>query len=96
MDKFAQDLAAEVSQDGVIVQSVFPGLVATKMSNLKGQASTFVPSPVTFVSAHLRTLGIETRTAPYWTHRITVIQFINKTHIKIIIIIMFLFQYSCI
>ena len=72
MDKFAQDLAAELSQDGVIVQSVLPGLVATKMSGFKDRSSINAPSPETFVNAHLRTIGIETRTAPYWNHKIMV------------------------
>lgn len=73
MDKFSCDLAAECRSSGVVVQTVLPGLVATKLSGFKGRTSIQGPSPETFVDANLQTLGIESRTAAYWVHKIMVL-----------------------
>lgn len=72
MDKFSHDLAAECQQDGIIVQSVMPTVLATKMYGLQNMSSMFVPKPETFVEANFLTLGIESRTAAYWVHKILV------------------------
>lgn len=72
MDKFSRDVAAECRRDGVIIQSVMPTLLATKMSGFRGTPSICVPTPEKFVEANLLTLGIESRTAAYWVHRILV------------------------
>lgn len=56
-DKFSRDLAAECRPSGIIIQSVLPGFVATKMPKTEGKSSFFVPSPSTFVTANLKTLG---------------------------------------
>lgn len=72
VDKFSHDLAAECRQDGIIVQSVMPTVLATKMYGLKNMSSMFVPKPETFVEANFLTLGIESRTAAYWVHKILV------------------------
>lgn len=72
MDKFSRDLAAECREDGIIVQTVLPGFVATKMPGLEGRDSFFVPTARDYVKADIRTLGIESRTAAYWFHKIMV------------------------
>lgn len=72
MDKFSHDLAVECRQDGIIVQSVMPTVLATKMHGLQDMSSMFVPKPETFVDANFLTLGIESRTAAYWLHKILV------------------------
>ncbi len=72
MDKFSHDLAAECRHDGVIIQSVMPTLLATKMYGFQDTPSLCVPSPDEFVEANLLTLGIESRTAAYWVHKILV------------------------
>ncbi len=72
VDKFSHDLAVECRQDGIIVQSVMPTVLATKMHGLQDMPSMFVPKPETFVDANFSTLGIESRTAAYWVHKIWV------------------------
>lgn len=76
MDKFSTDLQAEYRSSGIIVQSVQPGFVVTKMSKLR-QASVFAPSPDTFVTSALNTLGFCERTAGYLPH--TLIQVVIRT-----------------
>ncbi|KZS16269.1 Very-long-chain 3-oxoacyl-CoA reductase [Daphnia magna] len=69
VEKFSRDLAAEVQSLGITVQTVHPGYVATNMaSHMK--PSYISPHPDTFAAATLRTLGLEQRTAGYWTHKI--------------------------
>lgn len=66
-------MAAECRQDGIIVQSLMAGGVATNMAKMKGRPTLSIPDPEVFVEAQLRTLGIETRTSGYWVHKIMVI-----------------------
>lgn len=73
VDKFSLDLAAECRPDGIVVQSVLPGYVATKLPGLSGKSSFDVPTPDAYVESALRTVGIETRTAGYWFHNILVL-----------------------
>lgn len=71
VDKFSCDLAAEYRSDGIVVQSILPGYVATKLPGLSGKSSFDVPTAKTYVEAALlRSLGVETRTAAYWFHKI--------------------------
>ena len=72
VDKFSQDLAAECRRDGIIVQSVLPGYVATKLPGLSGKSSFDVPTATAYVQTAIRSVGIETRTAAYWFHKIMV------------------------
>ena len=50
VDKFSRDLAVEVKEHGVIVQSVLPGLVATKLARVYN-GSFFTPDPKRYVDA---------------------------------------------
>ncbi|XP_057374288.2 very-long-chain 3-oxoacyl-CoA reductase-like [Daphnia carinata] len=70
VDKFSCDLAAECRSEGVVVQSILPGYVATKLPGLSGKSSFDVPTVETYVEAAIRSLGVETRTAAYWFHKI--------------------------
>ncbi|XP_053995376.1 very-long-chain 3-oxoacyl-CoA reductase-like [Hylaeus anthracinus] len=65
--KFSYDLAAEAARNGVTVQCVIPGPVATKMSKIK-KATWMAPSPEKFVEASLKTVGIEWLTTGYLPH----------------------------
>ena len=72
MEKFSCDLAAEVRPLGVTIQTVHPGFVITKMVLLK-EKLIIAPGPGAFVTGALRSLGLEDRTAGYWSHKIQVI-----------------------
>lgn len=72
VDKFSLDLAAECRPHGVLVQSLLPGYVATKLPGLIGQSSFAVPTPDVYVDSALRTVGLESRTAGYWFHNLLV------------------------
>ncbi|NXN99836.1 DHB12 reductase, partial [Rhinopomastus cyanomelas] len=61
VDYFSRGLHAEYKSKGVIVQSVLPFYVATKMSKIR--KPTFdKPSPETYVRAALGTVGLQSRT----------------------------------
>ncbi|NWV20942.1 DHB12 reductase, partial [Origma solitaria] len=61
VDFFSQGLHAEYKSKGIIVQSVLPYYVATKMSKIR--KPTFdKPSPETYVRAALGTVGLQSRT----------------------------------
>jgi 17beta-estradiol 17-dehydrogenase / very-long-chain 3-oxoacyl-CoA reductase len=74
VEKFSRDLAAEVSSSGITIQTVHPGYVATNMASFM-KPSLLSPDPDTFAAATIRTLGLEQRTAGFWTHKIQVIYF---------------------
>ena len=63
-------MATQCREHGIIVQSLLPGVLATKMSSLP--PSILIPDAETYVTTSLRTLGIEARTAGYWMHKIMV------------------------
>jgi len=56
-------LATEYAGTGVVIQEVDPGQVATA-----AQSSLLAPTPATFVSSALRTLGYSSWTCGYWSH----------------------------
>jgi hypothetical protein len=95
VEKFSRDLAAEVKSLGVTVQTVHPGYVATNMaSHMK--PSLLSPDPNTFAAATLRTLGLEQRTAGYWTHKIQVHTRFRTHSYKNLSIFLFTLIDSCI
>ncbi|EDV47511.1 very-long-chain 3-oxoacyl-CoA reductase [Drosophila erecta] len=67
VNKFSDDLQTEYKENGILIQSVQPGFVATNMSKIR-KASMFAPSPETYVRSALSTLGIATQTAGYLPH----------------------------
>ncbi|NXE90199.1 DHB12 reductase, partial [Menura novaehollandiae] len=61
VDYFSRGLHAEYKSKGIIVQSVIPYYVATKMSKIR--KPTFdKPSPETYVRAALGTVGLQSQT----------------------------------
>ncbi|KAL2725436.1 very-long-chain 3-oxoacyl-CoA reductase-like [Vespula squamosa] len=65
--KFTNNLAAEIAQDGITVQCIVPGPVATKMIKIK-KSTWIIPSADKFVEATLKTVGIESLTTGYLPH----------------------------
>jgi len=64
---FSRSLEVECEGSGVMVQCIMPGFVVTNMSKLK-RASLQHPSPATFVSSALATVGGASVCAGYWVH----------------------------
>ncbi|KAM6130985.1 LOW QUALITY PROTEIN: very-long-chain 3-oxoacyl-CoA reductase [Pterocles gutturalis] len=93
VDYFSRGLHAEYKSKGIIVQSVLPYYVATKMSKIR--KPTFdKPSPETYVRAALGTVGLQTQTNGCLPHALmgwissllptsTVINFLMKTNKQI-------------
>ncbi|NWZ35937.1 DHB12 reductase, partial [Brachypodius atriceps] len=67
VDYFSQGLHAEYKSKGIIVQSVLPFYVATKMSKIR-KPTLDKPSPETYVRAALGTVGLQSRTNGYLPH----------------------------
>jgi 17beta-estradiol 17-dehydrogenase / very-long-chain 3-oxoacyl-CoA reductase len=67
IDFFSRALTVECKAKGVIVQSLTPGFVVTKLSKFRS-ASLLVPTPASFVRSALAAVGVTTRTPGYWTH----------------------------
>ncbi|XP_044871321.1 very-long-chain 3-oxoacyl-CoA reductase isoform X2 [Mauremys mutica] len=69
VDFFSRGLHAEYKSKGIIVQSVLPYFVATKMSKIR--KPTFdKPSPETYVRAALGTIGLQSQTNGCLPHAI--------------------------
>ena len=68
VDYFTHTLVLETANQfpGVLVQSVLPGFVSTKMSHLR--PSFRVPSADDFVRSSMDRVGSSTRTYGYWWH----------------------------
>lgn len=69
VDKFSIDLGAEYAEHGIIVQSILPGYVASKMSKIR-KSSWMAPSPTTYVNEALKTVGVQDRTNGYLMHTV--------------------------
>lgn len=69
VDFFSQGLQAEYKSKGIIIQSVMPFFVATKMSKIR-RATFDKPTPERYVSAAINTLGLQSRTNGYFPHEI--------------------------
>ncbi|XP_026520456.1 very-long-chain 3-oxoacyl-CoA reductase [Notechis scutatus] len=68
-DFFSQALSLEYQEKGVLVQTVQPYFVMTKMSKLR-RATIYRPTPEQYVKYSLNTLGRETVTCGYPSHAI--------------------------
>lgn len=69
-------LAEEVKDQNIVVRSVIPAFVATKMSKIR-KSSALVPTPDDFVRSTLGSIGLARgaqgrlhETTPYWSHAI--------------------------
>ncbi|TRZ04411.1 hypothetical protein DNTS_013281 [Danionella cerebrum] len=69
VDFFSQGLDAEYKSKGIIVQSVLPFYVTTKLSKIK-RPSLDIPTPERYVKAQLSTVGLESRSNGYLPHAI--------------------------
>ncbi|XP_035508233.1 very-long-chain 3-oxoacyl-CoA reductase-B [Morone saxatilis] len=69
VDFFSRGLQAEYQSKGIIVQSVLPFFVATKLSKIR-RPTLSKPSPERYVSAELNTVGLQTQTNGYLPHAI--------------------------
>lgn len=69
VDLFSRSVHAEYKEKGIIIQSVLPHLVATKLSKIK-KPSLFIPTPANFVKGAMKTIGLENRTYGYWSHKL--------------------------
>ncbi|NXU84323.1 DHB12 reductase, partial [Xiphorhynchus elegans] len=67
VDFFSRGLHAEYKSKGIIVQSVLPYYVATKMSKIR-KATLDKPSPETYVRSALSTVGLQSQTNGYLPH----------------------------
>ena len=70
--KFTQDLTAEYEHQGIIIQSVLPGPVATNMTNIKN-GNLFAPKAKTYVSSAIKTVGFAEYTTGYFPHSLMVL-----------------------
>ncbi|EEB18667.1 steroid dehydrogenase, putative [Pediculus humanus corporis] len=71
VEKFSDELRTEYKDKGLVIQTVLPGFVATKMAKLK-KSSLFAPSPSTFVQSALSKVGVHDHTTGYLPHTIFV------------------------
>uniref|UniRef100_A0A667Z8T8 Hydroxysteroid (17-beta) dehydrogenase 12b n=1 Tax=Myripristis murdjan TaxID=586833 RepID=A0A667Z8T8_9TELE len=69
VDFFSRGLQAEYKSKGIIIQSVLPFFVATKLSKIK-RATLDKPSPERYVAAELNTVGLQSQTNGYLPHAI--------------------------
>eukprot|EP00066_Takifugu_rubripes_P018934 XP_011608200.1 PREDICTED: very-long-chain 3-oxoacyl-CoA reductase-B-like [Takifugu rubripes] len=69
VDFFSRGLQAEYKSRGIVIQSVLPFFVVTKMSKIRRPTLT-APSAEHYVSAELNTVGLQTQTNGYLPHAI--------------------------
>ncbi|NXL86211.1 DHB12 reductase, partial [Alectura lathami] len=70
VDYFSRGLHAEYKSKGIIVQSVLPYFVATKMSKIR-RPTFSKPSPETYVRAAIGTVGLQSQTNGCLPHALT-------------------------
>jgi 17beta-estradiol 17-dehydrogenase / very-long-chain 3-oxoacyl-CoA reductase len=70
--KFSKELNIEYRRQGIIIQTVLPGSVATNLIKLKTGAFDF-PSAADFVAGAIRTVGFADETTGYWVHSVQVV-----------------------
>uniref|UniRef100_A0A672G2E0 Very-long-chain 3-oxoacyl-CoA reductase-B-like n=1 Tax=Salarias fasciatus TaxID=181472 RepID=A0A672G2E0_SALFA len=69
VDFFSRGLQAEYKSKGIIIQSVLPFFVTTKLSKIR-RPTLDTPSPERYVAAELNTVGLQTQTNGYLPHAI--------------------------
>lgn len=67
-DHFSRCLAREYKDSEIIIQSVLPFFVATKMAKMR--PNVVVPSPDAYVKSALATVGLESQTHGCFTHKL--------------------------
>lgn len=71
VDMLTQSLELEYRSKNIIIQSVVPGYVATKMAKIR-EPSWAAPTPEAFVAKAIKTVGVLKRTAVHISHRFAV------------------------
>ncbi|KAJ8343187.1 hypothetical protein SKAU_G00305160 [Synaphobranchus kaupii] len=69
VDFFSRGLNAEYKSKGIIIQSVLPFFVATKMTRIR-KPTLDKPTPERYVAAELTTVGLESQTNGYFPHAV--------------------------
>ncbi|KAG7473852.1 hypothetical protein MATL_G00100060 [Megalops atlanticus] len=69
VDFFSRGLHAEYKSKGIIIQSVLPFFVATKMTKIR-KPTLDKPTPERYVAAELTTVGLQSQTNGYLPHAI--------------------------
>ncbi|XP_030621489.1 very-long-chain 3-oxoacyl-CoA reductase-B isoform X2 [Chanos chanos] len=69
VDFFSRGLDAEYKSKGIIIQSVLPFFVTTKLSKIR-RATLDTPTPERYVAAELNTVGLQSQTNGYLPHAI--------------------------
>ncbi|KAJ8249074.1 hypothetical protein GJAV_G00230910 [Gymnothorax javanicus] len=69
VDFFSRGLDAEYKSKGIIIQSVLPFFVATKMTKIR-TPTLDKPTPERYVAAELTTVGLESQTNGYFPHAV--------------------------
>ncbi|XP_077067024.1 very-long-chain 3-oxoacyl-CoA reductase-A [Siphateles boraxobius] len=67
VDYFSRGLHAEYKSKGIIIQSVLPFFVATKMTRIR-KPTLDKPTPERYVAAELNTVGLQDQTNGYFPH----------------------------
>ncbi|XP_016145791.1 very-long-chain 3-oxoacyl-CoA reductase-A-like [Sinocyclocheilus grahami] len=73
VDFFSLGLQAEYKCKGIIIQSVLPFFVATKMTRIR-KPTLDKPTPERYVAAELTTVGLQDQTNGYFPHAVMVRQ----------------------
>lgn len=74
-DRFSQNLSAEYEKDGIIIQTILPGLVSTNMTS-NVESSLTSPTAKDFVDACMTKIGFAKRTNGYLPH--SAVQFLGQ------------------
>uniref|UniRef100_A0A8C5DLM3 3-ketoacyl-CoA reductase n=1 Tax=Gouania willdenowi TaxID=441366 RepID=A0A8C5DLM3_GOUWI len=69
VDFFSRGLQEEYRRSGIIIQSVLPFFVATKMTRIK-KPTLDKPTPERYVAAELATVGLQSQTNGYFPHAV--------------------------
>uniref|UniRef100_A0A672SM53 Very-long-chain 3-oxoacyl-CoA reductase-B-like n=1 Tax=Sinocyclocheilus grahami TaxID=75366 RepID=A0A672SM53_SINGR len=69
VDFFSRGLEAEYKSKGIIIQSVLPFYVTTKLSKIR-KATLDIPTPECYVKAQLGTVGLQTQSNGYFPHAV--------------------------
>uniref|UniRef100_A0A3Q3EE88 3-ketoacyl-CoA reductase n=1 Tax=Labrus bergylta TaxID=56723 RepID=A0A3Q3EE88_9LABR len=69
MDFFSRGLHEEYRRQGIIIQSVLPFFVATKMTRIR-KPTLDKPTPERYVAAELSTVGLQSQTNGYFPHAV--------------------------
>ncbi|KAL4622665.1 very-long-chain 3-oxoacyl-CoA reductase [Arapaima gigas] len=69
IDFFSRGVHAEYKHKGIIVQSVLPFFVATKMTKIR-KPTLDKPTPERYVAAELNTVGLQSQTNGYFPHAV--------------------------